>query len=125
MLCWGIYRFIDSENPRRNFLRPRSKRYVICSPNSDFRLIPTDLIYVFQQFVPRRVPSPKKTKMSENEQKNVLRAPVAKRGGSFKRLIVTSNDKNETRTSLLQSDSEVKGLNSSLNKCFKPDFYDV
>jgi hypothetical protein len=121
MLCWGIYRFIDSENPRRNFLRPRSKRYVICSPNADFKLIPTDLIYVFQQFDPRNQ-SPRKASLTkENEQKNVLRAANMKtRSSGMKRLIVTSNDLNETRT-MLENDEK----STSLNKCFKPDhFYD-
>ena len=50
MLCWGVYRFKDSENSGVKFSRPSSKRYVICNPDADFRLLPTDLVYVLQQF---------------------------------------------------------------------------
>ena len=50
MLCWGVYRFKDTENVDSKFYRPSSKRYVICNPDSDFRLMPTDLVYVLQQF---------------------------------------------------------------------------
>lgn len=52
MLCWGVYRFKDTENIDDKFFRPSSKRYVICNPDSDFRLMPTDLVYVLQQFEP-------------------------------------------------------------------------
>lgn len=52
MLCWGVYRFVDSENCRDKHTRPSSKRYVICSPDSHFQLLPTDLIYVLSQFDP-------------------------------------------------------------------------
>ena len=52
MLCWGVYRFVDSENSGNKYNRPSSKRYVICSPDSHFQLIPTDLIYVLSQFDP-------------------------------------------------------------------------
>lgn len=56
MLCWGVYRFKDSENggPGKA-VRPSSKRYVICNPDADFRLLSTDLVYVLQQFDPTPV----------------------------------------------------------------------
>ncbi len=50
MLCWGVYRFKDSQNIATKFNRPSNKRYVICNPDADFRLIQTDLVYVLQQF---------------------------------------------------------------------------
>jgi hypothetical protein len=58
MLCWGVYRLRDaqhddeiSENSETQRLTPPSnKRYVICNPSGDFELIPTDLIYVLEQF---------------------------------------------------------------------------
>lgn len=50
MLCWGVYRFKDSQNVGAKFTRPSNKRYVICNPDADFRLLPTDLVYVLQQF---------------------------------------------------------------------------
>jgi hypothetical protein len=68
MLCWGVYRFIDSEVTIKNRQRPRSKRYVICSPDADFKLLPTDLIYVLKQF------NNDYNKMYKNE-KHLLRAP--------------------------------------------------
>lgn len=57
MLCWGVYRFKDSENNGPKTARPSSKRYVICNPDADFRLLPTDLVYVLQQFDPTPVRS--------------------------------------------------------------------
>lgn len=51
MLCMGVYRFRDAQYSNLSST-PSSKRYVICNPNADFRLIQTDLIYVLQQFDP-------------------------------------------------------------------------
>ena len=58
MLCLGVYRFRDLQqhhNLERNSSTnssntPSSKRFVICNPNADFRLMQTDLVYVLQQF---------------------------------------------------------------------------
>jgi hypothetical protein len=50
MLCWGVYRFRDEHNSGQKIMSPSSKRYVICNPSADFVLIPTDLIYVLEQF---------------------------------------------------------------------------
>jgi potassium large conductance calcium-activated channel subfamily M alpha protein 1 len=64
MLCWGVYRFKDSEITGTKAIRPSSKRYVICNPDADFRLLPTDLVYVLQQFDPspvKRTPTKPKT----------------------------------------------------------------
>ncbi|CAF0827923.1 unnamed protein product [Brachionus calyciflorus] len=52
MLCWGVYRFRDAFNGSQKVLSPSNKRYVICNPSADFKLIPTDLIYVLEQFNP-------------------------------------------------------------------------
>ena len=49
MWCWGLYRLKDSGN---KISRQSSKRYVICNPDHDFQLYPTDLVYVLQQFNP-------------------------------------------------------------------------
>ena len=64
MLCWGVYRFKDSQNFDGKFARPSSKRYVICNPDADFRLLPTDLVYVLQQFDPASTKA--KTKRNVN-----------------------------------------------------------
>ena len=54
MLCWGVYRFKDSQHgvqgSERAAALPSNKRYVICNPSADFCLMPTDLVYVLQQF---------------------------------------------------------------------------
>ena len=49
----GVYRFRDLQQTKINKTStPSSKRYVICNPTDDFILMPTDLIYVLQQFDP-------------------------------------------------------------------------
>ena len=58
MLCWGLYRLKDSDTSVAKAKRPCRKRYVICNPDADFQLFPTDLVYVLQQFNP----SPIKTR---------------------------------------------------------------
>jgi hypothetical protein len=53
MLCLGVYRFRDLQQQqvqKHKTSTPSSKRYVICNPNADFRLMQTDLVYVLQQF---------------------------------------------------------------------------
>lgn len=51
MLCLGVYRFRDLHQINKTkSTTPSSKRYVICNPNADFRLMQTDLVYVLQQF---------------------------------------------------------------------------
>jgi hypothetical protein len=50
MLCWGVYRFRDEHTSGQKIMSPSNKRYVICNPSADFVLIPTDLIYVLEQF---------------------------------------------------------------------------
>ena len=55
MLCFGVYRFRDSHIEAKNHpkvVTPSSKRYVICNPSSEFRLMQTDLVYVLEQFDP-------------------------------------------------------------------------
>lgn len=63
MLCWGVYRFRDSglqvqqqdneyQQPSQKQFTPSNKRYVVCNPSADFRLMPTDLVYVLEQFNP-------------------------------------------------------------------------
>lgn len=56
MLCWGVYRFRDAEIGSQNAtMTPSNKRYVICNPNAEFQLIPTDLVYVLEQFNPNKI----------------------------------------------------------------------
>jgi hypothetical protein len=52
MLCWGVYRFKDSQHGVQGSTSslPSNKRYVICNPSADFVLMPTDIVYVLQQF---------------------------------------------------------------------------
>lgn len=52
MLCWGVYRLKDSHANPHKTTPPGNNRYVICNPSADFRLMPTDLVYVLQQFNP-------------------------------------------------------------------------
>jgi len=47
LLCFGIYRFRDVDEPGAN---PTSKRYVISSPPHNFKLISSDLIFCLMQF---------------------------------------------------------------------------
>ncbi|XP_076799538.1 calcium-activated potassium channel subunit alpha-1-like isoform X3 [Clavelina lepadiformis] len=47
LLCFGIYRFRDVNDPVAN---PTSKRYVISSPPDKFVLVPSDLIFCLMQF---------------------------------------------------------------------------
>nr|XP_039272746.1 calcium-activated potassium channel subunit alpha-1-like [Styela clava] len=47
LLCFGIYRFRDVNNPVASLT---SKRYVITSPPDDFKLVPSDLIFCLMQF---------------------------------------------------------------------------
>lgn len=48
MLCIGVYRYRDANN----VARASSKRYVITNPNPMMPLLPTDKIFVLQQFDP-------------------------------------------------------------------------
>lgn len=54
MLCWGVYRYRDAQYGLTKVANPSNKRYVICNPSADFRLMPTDLVYVLQQFNPNQ-----------------------------------------------------------------------
>jgi hypothetical protein len=80
MLCWGVYRYRDSQYGNYKIANPSNKRYVICNPSADFSLMPTDLVYVLQQFNPNsstKIPtasneSPKSTNNSRNNQYNDL-----------------------------------------------------
>ncbi len=65
MLCWGVYRFRDSQSSDQKTHAPSNKRYVICNPSADFQLIPTDKIYVLEQFDPNR-PRFSQRKISSN-----------------------------------------------------------
>nr|CAB3258057.1 calcium-activated potassium channel subunit alpha-1-like [Phallusia mammillata] len=47
LLCFGIYRFRDINDPGAN---PTSKRYVISSPPDKFVLVSSDLIFCLMQF---------------------------------------------------------------------------
>merc|ERR1711881_401858 len=47
LLCFGIYRFRDVNDPVPN---PTSKRYVISSPPDKFVLVSSDLIFCLMQF---------------------------------------------------------------------------
>jgi len=47
LLCFGIYRFRDVDDPVVN---PTSKRYVISSPPHQFKLVSSDLIFCLMQF---------------------------------------------------------------------------
>lgn len=70
MLCWGVYRFRDSQFGTQKIVTPSNKRYVICNPSADFRLMPTDLIYVLEQFNPNP-PSTDKIRQINNQPQNV------------------------------------------------------
>ncbi|XP_071748441.1 calcium-activated potassium channel slowpoke isoform X33 [Lepeophtheirus salmonis] len=48
MLCIGLYRFRDTSSS----FDASSKRYVITNPPDDFQLLPTDQVFVLQQFDP-------------------------------------------------------------------------
>jgi hypothetical protein len=64
MLCWGVYRYRDAQYGMTKVANPSNKRYVICNPSADFRLMPTDLVYVLQQFNPNQ--NKKNTKPANN-----------------------------------------------------------
>ena len=52
MLCLGVFRCKDDFQQcfQSNQNLSSIKRFVICNPNSDFRLIKTDIIYVLEQY---------------------------------------------------------------------------
>lgn len=49
ILCIGIYRLKDAWHGNSRLIGPSNKRYVICNPSADFHLMPSDLVYVFEQ----------------------------------------------------------------------------
>ena len=127
MLCWGVYRFRDSQHGSNKIQAPSSKRYVICNPSSEFILMPTDLVYVLQQFKPRQ-----SIGMSETSNFNLLtrgnseRRSSSQRSKNSKRTVNDSNHSNlniqpeneqkKTKTKLV-SDS-LKNLNEKYQENF-------
>ncbi|RNA42804.1 Calcium-activated potassium channel subunit alpha [Brachionus plicatilis] len=65
MICWGVYRFRDAEMGLQKIPTPSNKRYVICNPSADFKLIQTDLVYVLEQFNPNKMV--KRQSLTRNE----------------------------------------------------------
>ena len=75
MLCYGVYRFRDS-NQDGNYpkiVTPSSKRYVICNPPANFKLLQTDIVYVLEQYNPdfKQLATPQRSPKIFNRNVNV------------------------------------------------------
>ncbi len=71
MLCLGVFRCKDDFNQcfQSNQNLSSIKRYVICNPNSDFRLIQTDIIYVLEQYTLNTIQT--ETQVLSNSQRDI------------------------------------------------------
>ena len=72
MLCWGVYRLKDTQVLNSQ----NDKRYVICNPSADFRLIRSDYIYVLEQFSPSpKIKNNNNKTSSKNHLDNINKSP--------------------------------------------------
>ena len=114
MLCWGVYRFKDSQNIGAKFTRPSNKRYVICNPDADFRMLPTDLVYVLQQF-DSNPPSKRREGGLPKAPESNKKSPVAESNPS---VIVTPR-------SVIRKDESIYSNTGSMNSKHGHDKYNV
>ncbi|ROT84792.1 calcium-activated potassium channel transcript variant 6 [Penaeus vannamei] len=63
MLCIGLYRFRDTSSS----CDASSKRYVITNPPDDFKLLPTDQVFVLMQFDPGLEYKPNRGDMAKDD----------------------------------------------------------
>ena len=131
MLCWGVYRFRDSQHGTHKVHAPSSKRYVICNPSADFRLMPTDLVYVLQQFKPKNEPEHLKKEASDFNLPTRVKNDASQRSGSQRskasRRSASSRKKNASikkSESLEHSDSESRDDQSNtLSNQYQDNFH--
>ena len=74
MLCLGVFRCKDDlqQCSQKNQNLNSIKRYVICNPAADFHLIPTDIIYVLEQF---SLNKPEERKLSATTEHDMATSP--------------------------------------------------
>jgi len=122
MLCLGVFRCKDDFQQcfQTNQNLSSIKRFVICNPNSDFRLIQTDIIYVLEQYTinPIKLEAQLLNKNSdiEEEERNDV-ADLCLANSNFKTSESNNNleSKTEAKENLVMSSSRKPMLRSYSN----------
>lgn len=114
MLCWGVYRLKDSHVHPHKTGPPGNNRYVICNPSADFRLMPTDLVYVLQQFDPNFSTSHLGSQAKSDERKDPKKNPSPNPSNfTFKRKFASqSNIRRNTKSSNTLNSSKAPSVST-------------